>query len=128
MIKVTAAIIRREGRILVCKRADGGSCAHLWEFPGGKFEQGESAFECVAREIREELCVEIRPLRVFTEYSYSYPDKDIEFTFVEAELITGEPQLTVHEEMRWALPSQLADFRWCPADVKAAKMLAGDFA
>lgn len=125
MIRVTAAIIRREGRILVCRRSD-GSCAHLWEFPGGKFEQGESAFECVTRELKEELLVEIKPLRVFAEYDFSYPDKEISFTFIEAELISGEPQLTVHEEMRWTLPSELSEFNWCPADVKAAKMLAGE--
>ena len=123
MIKVTAAIIRREGKILVCRRADGGSCAHLWEFPGGKFEQGESAFECVTRELREELNIEIKPLRIFAEYTYRYPDKEIAFTFVEAELISGEPQLSVHEDLRWVLPSQLSELQWCKADIRAAEML-----
>lgn len=124
MIRVTAAIIRKEGRILACRRSY-GSCAHLWEFPGGKFEQGESAFECVTRELREELNVEIRPLRVFAEYEFSYPDKTIAFTFIEAELVSGEPQLSVHEEMRWLPANQLMRLEWCPADMRAAEMLSG---
>lgn len=123
MLNVTAAIIRRNGRILICKRSNGGSCAHLWEFPGGKFEPGETAYECITREIREELSAEIRPVSVFAEYTYSYPDKDIAFTFIEAELISGEPQLSVHEEMRWVLPEELGQFNWCPADKKVVEML-----
>lgn len=54
MREVTAAIIRRNGKILICRRAE-GSCAHLWEFPGGKTELGETPFECLTRELREEL-------------------------------------------------------------------------
>lgn len=123
MIKVTAAIIRKDEKILICRRKD-GTCAHLWEFPGGKFEQGETAFDCITCEIREELGIEIRPLSVFAEYNYSYPDKDIAFTFIEAELISGEPQISVHEEMRWVLPDELSEFEWCPADVKAAELIA----
>ena len=62
MREVTAAIIRRNGKILICRRAE-GSCAHLWEFPGGKTELGETPFECLTRELREELNIEIKPLR-----------------------------------------------------------------
>lgn len=59
MREVTAAIIRRNGKILICRRAE-GSCAHLWEFPGGKTELGETPFECLTRELREELNIEIK--------------------------------------------------------------------
>ena len=57
MTELTAAIIRRSGKILICRRAY-GSCAHLWEFPGGKTEPGETPFECLVRELREELGVD----------------------------------------------------------------------
>ncbi len=67
--------------------------------------------------------VEIKPLSVFAEYIYSYPAKDIAFTFIEAEIVSGEPLLCVHEEMRWVLPSELRLFEWCPADMKIAQML-----
>ena len=84
MREVTAAIIRRNGKILICRRAE-GSCAHLWEFPGGKTELG---------------------------------------VFIEAEIISGEPQLSVHEEMRWVLPNELTAFEWCPADRPVAEEIS----
>lgn len=68
MREVTAAIIRRNGKILICRRAE-GSCAHLWEFPGGKTELGETPFECLTRELREELNIEIKPLREYCRMS-----------------------------------------------------------
>ena len=66
MIRVSAGIIRRaDGRILICRRGPGRHNAHLWEFPGGKQEAGETPSDCLARELREELGIEaaiIRPL------------------------------------------------------------------
>ena len=88
MREVTAAIIRRNGKILICRRAE-GSCAHLWELPGGKTELGE-----------------------------------LSFVFIEAEIISGEPQLSVHEEMRWVLPNELTAFEWCPADRPVAEEIS----
>ena len=82
MREVTAAIIRRNGKILICRRAE-GSCAHLWEFPGGKTELGETPFECLTRELREELNIEIKPLR---EYCRSVCG-ELSFVFIEAEII-----------------------------------------
>lgn len=93
MREVTAAIIRRNGKILICRRAE-GSCAYLWEFPGGKTEPGETPFECLTRELREELNIEIKPL---CEYCRSVCG-ELSFVFIEAEIVSGEPQLSVHEE------------------------------
>ena len=101
MREVTAAIIRRNGKILICRRAE-GSCAHLWEFPGGKTEPGETPFECLTRELREELNIEINPLR---EYCRSVCG-ELSFVFIEAEIISGEPELSVHEKMRWVSPGE----------------------
>ena len=119
MREVTAAIIRRNGKILICRRAE-GSCAHLWEFPGGKTELGETPFECLTRELREELNIEIKPLR---EYCRSVCG-ELSFVFIEAEIISGGPQLSVHEEMRWVLPNELTAFEWCPADRPVAEEIS----
>lgn len=121
MRKVTAAIIRRNGEILICRRAE-GSCAHLWEFPGGKTEPGETPFECLTRELREELNIEIKPLREYFRSVYG----ELSFVFIEAEIISGEPQLSVHEEMRWVSPEELTAFEWCPADRAVAELLSAD--
>lgn len=80
MIKVVAAVIEKDGEFLVCRRGAGGNCAFLWEFPGGKIEEDETPNDALIREIREELDIEIEPLSLFDEFSFSYPDKDIFFT------------------------------------------------
>lgn len=118
MREVTAAIIRRNGKILICRRAE-GSCAHLREFPGGKTEPGETPFECLTREIHEELNIEIKPLREYCRSVYG----ELSFVFIEAEIVSGEPELSVHEEMRWVLPEELTGFEWCPADRAVAEGL-----
>lgn len=121
MREVTAAIIRRNGKILICRRAE-GSCAHLWEFPGGKTEPGETPFECLTRELREELNIEINPLKEYCCGVYG----ELSFVFIEAEIISGEPELSVHEEMRWILPEELTAFEWCPADRPVAELLSAN--
>ncbi len=76
MILVSAAIIRNTaGEILICQRGAGGSCAFLWEFPGGKQEAGEKAADCLVRECREELGIEIDIVALLEQTSYTYPDK-----------------------------------------------------
>lgn len=118
MKEVTAGIIHRDGKILICRRAE-GSCAHLWEFPGGKTEQGETPFKCLTRELWEELSIEIRPIREYCRSEFG----ELSFVFIEAEIISGEPQLLVHEEMKWVSPEELSEFEWCPADKDVAKAL-----
>ena len=125
MIHVTAAIIRSNGKILICRRGEGGNCAHLWEFPGGKIEAGETPFQCIVREIQEELSLEIKPLHVVDEYAYSYPDKDIMFTFIEAEIVSGELQPLVHEEICWVVPEKFQNYEWCPADTRVVERIVG---
>lgn len=115
-LRVSAAILRRGGKILICRRAEGGSCPLLWEFPGGKQEPGETPEQCVIRECREELGVEIAPRGVFREFSYRYPEREIAFTFFTAEIARGEIRRIVHKELRWAAPRELTRFDFCPAD------------
>ena len=123
MIKVVAAVIEKDGRFLICKRGPGGNCAGLWEFPGGKIEQGETPFEAIKREISEELCAEIEPEEIFCEYPFSYPDKEIYFYFIKAKLLSEKIEPTFHSEMKWILPSETESFEFCPADVPVVKKL-----
>lgn len=82
MILVSAAIIRNTaGEILICQRGAGGSCAFLWEFPGGKQEAGETAADCLVRECREELGIEIDIVALLEQTSYTYPDNKIGLSF-----------------------------------------------
>lgn len=125
IIDVAAAIIRdRSGKILICRRGDGGNCAHLWEFPGGKREGEESMRDCVVRECREELCVGLKVKELFAEFSYAYPDGEIHFCFYEAELLSGTPKMNVHTQLRWVRPRELRNFDFCPADADIVEGLA----
>jgi len=125
MLNVTAAIIREGDNILICRRGEGGSCAFLWEFPGGKTEPCESAEQCIIRECREELSVEICVDGVFAETVYHYPDRSIAFTFFEAHITAGEPLANVHSEIKWVRPHELGGYEFCPADVEIARKLRG---
>lgn len=123
MTKVAAAIIRHEGKLLICKRGSGGNCANLWEFPGGKQEANESLEECLERECKEELGVFVKINGIFDKTTYKYPDGEIYFTFFNAEIKEGELKPTVHKEIRWVTCSELSEYEFCPADRDIVKRL-----
>ena len=125
MTRVSAAIIKNsDNEILICQRGLGGSCEFLWEFPGGKIEPGESPEECLVRECREELEIDIEVLDLFEETRYSYLERDIEFMFFTASLKKGVPVPSVHNCIKWVLPDKLQDYEFCPADVSVIEKLA----
>jgi len=121
--QVTAAILRQDGKILICQRDDSGSCPLLWEFPGGKQEEGESLEECLVRECQEELGVAIQVGEVFAETQYTYEDKEMCFTFFESRIIEGELERRVHQDIRWVRAEELEQYELCPADVAMAERL-----
>ncbi len=123
MIKVAAAIIEKDGKFLICKRGPGGNCEFLWEFPGGKLEEGETPFEAIFREIEEELSVKIKPSEIFCEYPFSYPEKDIYFYFIRAKLLCEEIKPNFHTEIKWVSKNELSDYEFCPADLETVKKL-----
>ena len=125
MIKVVAAVIEKDGKYLICKRGPGGNCPFLWEFPGGKIEEGESPFDAIIREIKEELSAEIEPFEVFDEYAFSYPEKEIYFYFIKAKLLSEDIIPTFHVETEWVLPFELDNFEYCPADLRTVEKLKG---
>lgn len=124
-VTVCAAILRNErGQLLICKRGPGGSCAHLWEFPGGKLEPGETLEQCLVRECREELGVGIRVLNLYSKTVHEYPERITTLYFYNAEIIDGTPERRVHEEILWAHPKTLPEFPFCPADVRMIEQMA----
>jgi 8-oxo-dGTP diphosphatase len=124
MIKVAAAVITdHQGQILICQRGSGGSCEYLWEFPGGKKENGESLEECLIRECQEELEISIKVLRLLTQNSYAYPDKTIHFFFFKATIIHGQLKTNVHRQALWVNRSELNNFEFCPADKPVVELV-----
>jgi len=123
MIRVAAAIIKKDNRILICQRGEGGNCPFLWEFPGGKLEQNETFEECAVRECREELSIEINLQGLFARTFYRYSDREISFAFFNADILEGKIKPTVHKEVKWVEPSELKDFEFCPADVEIVEKI-----
>ncbi len=132
MIDVTCAIIERHGMVLVVRRGQGRHLAGLWEFPGGKLHEGESPRECIVREIREELCLEVSPYASLEPSVHSYPEKTIRLLpflctisvgsagSAGSQGTGGELELREHAEARWLWPEDLQYLELCPADVPVA--------
>lgn len=115
-IEVVAALIRKNGKILVCQRAEGKKRELKWELAGGKIEKGETAFEAIVREIKEELGMSITPISVFGETTYAYPDVTIHLTVINASISEGEPQLMEHNAIAFVGVDEIGTIDLCPAD------------
>ena len=119
VLKVSAGVIRdAEGRVLLCQRGYGAQEGQ-WEFPGGKCEAGESYEDCLVREIEEELGVRVETTRVLLQMRYAYPDKVIDFAFVEAGFTQGQLQVREHKAVKWLRAEEIDEKELCPADAQA---------
>lgn len=120
---VTAAIIERDGTYLVTRRPTGVHLEGLWEFPGGKCDEGESLETCLTREIREELGSDaLVGAEVFTT-THTYPERRVELHFFACSL-RGEPHGVLGQEMRWVSGSDLRLLNFPPADAELIALLA----
>lgn len=127
MIEVTAAIIQKDGKFLVCQRPKGKSCELLWEFPGGKIEPGETGEDCIIRECQEELGVMLRVIRKLTDITYDYPDRTVHLHFFIAEISAGILTRKEHNAFAWISPEEINQYQFCPADAKMLQMCIGQF-
>lgn len=117
MIQVVAAIIEREGRILVGQRTAEQSHPLKWEFPGGKVEAGESPAQALARELKEELDIDSSEGEELTRYEFSYPGKQpIGLIFYRVLAFGGEPRNLIYREMRWAHAHELMEMDFVEGD------------
>jgi len=116
--EVAAALIRREGKFMICRRPSYKARGDLWEFVGGKVEAGESREEALKRECREELDIEIRVHDLFYEVVHEYPDITVHLSLFEASIEAGEPRLLEHQAMAFIDPSEIENYEFCPADLE----------
>jgi 8-oxo-dGTP diphosphatase len=125
-IVVVAALIEREGKLLVCQRRRDARFPLQWEFPGGKVQPGESPGEALRRELAEELGVEARVGREVHRLRYRYPedDCDIELIFLEASLDADAVRNLAFEEIRWVERARLPELDFLDADREFVHLLA----
>ncbi len=122
---VTAAVLRRDGKVLLAKRPSRGLLGGMWEFPGGKTEKGESLEACLAREIREELGAEIYVGAAFGIYRHSYTHFRITLHAFLCELTDGEPKPVEVAELAWVPPAELVNYPMGKVDRLIAERLNG---
>ena len=116
MTDVVTALIWRGEEFLICLRPPDKPNPLRWEFVGGKAEKGESLEAALIRECREELDVEIKVNDIFAETDHEYPDITIHLTLFNAEIVSGEPKMLVHRDLKWVTPDRIPEFNFCPAD------------
>ena len=118
MIKVSCAIILNSiGKILVTQRSATMPLPLKWEFPGGKIETGETAEECLIREIKEELNIEIEITGSLSPNDHQYPNKLIRLIPFICRQTGGDLTLKEHAEYKWLDAKDLLDLDWAEADV-----------
>jgi A/G-specific adenine glycosylase len=113
---VVAAIIQRAGRVLVTKRKSSSMLGGLWEFPGGKIEPGESAEQCLHREIAEELGIEVRIDRAFVRVKHAYSHFRITLHTFLCRHRRGRARALGSDGLRWARPAELQALAFPKAD------------
>jgi 8-oxo-dGTP diphosphatase len=123
MQKVTAAVIEKDGKILIAKRKQKDPLGGKWEFPGGKMESGETPEACLKRELREELGIETRVDEFLCSSRFVYRHIAIELLAYRTSHISGEITLHEHERFEWILPEELKDYDFSEADKPVVKKL-----
>jgi mutator protein MutT len=124
-VEVVAAVIERNGCVLICQRKRGSRHALKWEFPGGKVEPGEQLPEALARELREELAIEARIGDQLGRHDVQYPQAPlIRLHFFRVTEFAGEPVNTEFEQIRWAPRDRLTDYDFLDGDVAFVEKLA----
>jgi 8-oxo-dGTP diphosphatase len=123
-MEVVAAVIERDGRVLICQRKSGGKHALKWEFPGGKVEPGKDSASALARELREELQIEatIGPMIHAENVRYSNGPR-ISLEFYQVTEFSGEPVNLEFEQIVWEERTKLTRYDFLAGDIEFVKKL-----
>ncbi|CAG8867058.1 Thiamine-phosphate synthase [Pseudomonas fluorescens] len=125
-IHVVAAVIRgADGRILIARRADTQHQGGLWEFPGGKVEEGEAIGTALARELHEELGIVVTASRPLIKVGHDYPDKHVLLDVWEVSAFSGDPHGAEGQPLAWVSPRELGQYEFPEANqpiVAAARL------
>ena len=118
VLVAAVALIDVDGRVLLAQRPPGKSMAGLWEFPGGKVDDGETPEHALVRELREELGIDTKGscLAPIAFASHSYDDFHLLMPLFACRVWRGQPQSLEGQELRWVRPARLRDFPMPPAD------------
>ena len=125
--EVVAALIWKNDKFMICQRPAYKARGLLWEFVGGKVEQGETKEDALIRECKEELNVLLSVGDVFMDVVHEYPDLTVHLTLFNATIAGGKPQKLEHNDIRWITPSKIPNYEFCPADEEILKEITRRF-
>ncbi|WP_115070385.1 8-oxo-dGTP diphosphatase MutT [Synechococcus sp. UW179B] len=111
-------VLNEAGEVLIDQRLNEGLLGGLWEFPGGKQEQGEVIVDTIARELREELAIEVAVGEELISVEHAYSHKKLRFVVHLCQWISGEPQPLASQQVLWVSPQSLADYPFPAANAK----------
>ena len=123
IIEVVAGIVLNQQKILIARRSPGKHLAGYWEFPGGKLEPGENPEEGLARELKEELNLEVVVGQHFMDSLYHYQEKSILLKAYFAHSKQLELSSTDHDQLKWVQAKELEKYIFAPADVPIVEAL-----
>ena len=124
-IHVVSAAIEREGAYLITQRLEKAVFPLLWEFPGGKIEDGENKEDALAREIEYRLGVKPKVLGLLNETKHSYPNYDIVLYLMACDISDQEPKPLTVRDLKWASSAEMGDYDFVPADAESMDKLLG---
>lgn len=117
MLQVTCAIILKEDKVLIAQRSNMMKLPLKWEFPGGKLQEGETEEECILRELKEELSIEVKILDRLPKFEFDYGTFSINLIPFVVEFISGKIHLAEHRDAKWLSKEALIHLDWAPADI-----------
>lgn len=115
-INVSAAVMQKDGKFFVAQRRADKDFGGYWEFPGGKWEPGETPEECLARELREEFEIETEITDFLLENTHDYGSVEVRMMTYGVKHLSGEFKLSEHDDARWLELSEFDEYEFCPAD------------
>ena len=119
----------QKGEIL-CTKRDAGKYDYIsykWEFPGGKMEQGENEKQTLARELKEELEINVDIFDKYYQVEHDYPDFHLSMAVYTCKMLSNQIKMNVHKDIKWVNPQDLLSLDWAGADLPVAKKIVNEF-
>jgi len=125
--RVTAGVITDNDKVLITKRAPKENFAGMWEFPGGKIEANETPEDCLIRELKEELNIDVSIIKFCTEATHDYGYMNINLIAYYCTINDGMIRISVHDNYMWVKIIDLLEYDLLPADISIAKKVMEDY-
>jgi 8-oxo-dGTP diphosphatase len=126
MFIVTAAAMVRDGKVLIAQREAGSHMGLRWEFPGGKLEPDEDPEECIVREIKEELDLDIEVIDIYKVIKFKYEEKDILLLCYLCKILSGKGKPLECNDFKWVERDKLSEYEFVPADLPIVEKIMRD--